>query len=91
MNPKPFVGLPAEGVDTATCSYAADLDQPGCGQDVTAHVIGWAQGWGWVALNTCGGHQRIAEAGCVYVADVHPADGCAGEHSAPAGAAGEQS
>ena len=76
---KPFVGLPTIP-GGAGCAYAADLDQPSCDQDVTVHVIGRAEGWGWVALNTCGDHLGIARAGCAEIADEHPAEGCNGEH-----------
>ncbi|MEU7677935.1 hypothetical protein AB0C42_24345 [Micromonospora taraxaci] len=76
---KPFVGLPTT-TDTAGCAYAADLDMPGCGQPAAVHVIGRAEGWGWVALNTCGAHLPIAKAGCAEIADEHPAEGCNGEH-----------
>lgn len=79
---KPFVGLPTDAAPG--CAYAADLDQPGCGQPVTVHIIGRAEGWGWVALSSCGSHAPIAAAGCAEVADIHPAAGCTGDHRAPA-------
>ncbi|MFF3867370.1 hypothetical protein [Micromonospora sp. NPDC001898] len=78
---KPFVGLPAD--DLPGCSYAASLDQEACTAPATVHIIGRAAGWGWVALNSCDEHRPIAVAGCVDLADVHPAAGCSGEHYAP--------
>ncbi|MBM0275343.1 hypothetical protein [Micromonospora tarensis] len=78
---KPFVGAPT--VD-AGCAYSADLDQPACGQPVTVHVIGRAEGWGWVSLKSCAEHAPVAVAGCVEIGDIHPAEGCSGEHHAPA-------
>lgn len=80
--PAPFVGLPSAPLATG-CAYAADLDQPPCGQPVTVHLVGRAEGWGWVGLNTCAGHLSIARAGCAEIADEHPAEGCNGEHFAP--------
>ncbi|MBM0279672.1 hypothetical protein [Micromonospora tarensis] len=78
---KPFVGLPV--AEAATCAYSADLDQPACGQPTTVHVLGWAEGWGWVVLNTCAGHLDIAKAGCAVIGGEHPAAGCSGEHHVP--------
>lgn len=80
---KPFVGLPRQD-GLVSCSYAAGLDTPGCPAPTTVHIIGRADGWGWVALDSCDPHAPIAAASCAEIADIHPAEGCAGEHHAPA-------
>ncbi|GIH70314.1 hypothetical protein [Sphaerimonospora thailandensis] len=77
-----FVGLPTPP-GAAGCAFAPDIDREGCVEPATVHVIGRAEGWGWVALHTCGAHLSIAKAGCVEIADEHPAEGCSGEHYAP--------
>jgi hypothetical protein len=82
---RPFVGLPAAEDLAGECTYSADLDKPACGQTVTHHVVGRAEGWGWVLLNTCADHLPIAVAGCAEVGDVHAAEDCSGVHYEPVG------
>ncbi|MEV2239453.1 hypothetical protein [Micromonospora sp. NPDC049891] len=82
---RPFVGLPTAEDRSTECTYSADLDKPSCGQPATQHVVGRAEGWGWVFLNTCTDHLSIAVAGCAEVGDVHAAEGCPGVHYEPVG------
>ncbi|WP_328344913.1 hypothetical protein [Micromonospora sp. NBC_00421] len=84
MADRTFVGLPTVGGQDAACAYSPDIDKPACGQEVTHHVIGRSEGWGWVALNTCADHLPFAVAACA-VLDVHTAGGCSGVHHEPAG------
>ncbi|MFI2663204.1 hypothetical protein [Micromonospora carbonacea] len=85
MADRAFVGLPAAEDLVGECTYSAAIDKPACGQPAAHHVVGRAEGWGWVSLNACSDHLSIAVAGCAEVRDVHGAEGCSGVHYKPAG------